>query len=63
MDEGKDVSVVTVIHDAIKKHHVKLENPLDPNIQALVSYAMTVGYHMAWKEWKSAHPQTPQTKG
>jgi len=44
--------VVTVIQDAIKKHHVELENPLGPNIQALVSYAMTVGYHMGWKEWR-----------
>jgi len=47
-----DEDVVTrVLIDAQERHHVKIDAS-DPNVKALVSYALTVGYNMGWKDHK-----------
>lgn len=46
--------VTTVLRDAAIKHHIKIDKD-DPNVKALVSYALTIGYNNGWKDFKNEH--------
>jgi hypothetical protein len=52
MNDEKDLQPSEVIEQARKNHHVQLVNPHDPNVTALVSYALTVGYTHGWRDHK-----------
>jgi hypothetical protein len=51
-DNEKDPQPSEVIEQAMKKHHVQLADPRDPNLTALVGYALTVGYAHGWRDHK-----------